>query len=395
MNARIVDFDDQEGTKMELPIAGRIKVGERTASGGARSLDHFIATSDNKIVVGAFGQAYGDKPTELQIVFLNSDPYQVCRQYLELRAGSKKYAWGDGENFMIWDPAKKANVPIHCGSKDEARGFMQEALAQVQTMGSTTRGWEARLMLRFWLPQVKGVPGEWFFNTGGSKTSVKKIAKIFDLARAGTKGRLHMLPFTLRVTMQKGDTMEPTKYPVVELLPPSAEVIDKVGNLGHQLHASIFGEGGMRVLTEAEILKEARLLEEAQGGQHNAAPVVVEVPDPDPVTEAKMEVYEPEVQATTKDDPDGPSFQKALERMKKTGTLMAANTEWGDNEEHQGSPAYRKAYVLRVVALTGTEEAFNKSLALWGKEFAQDQDVANAVAQRREKTGWAKPKPQK
>jgi hypothetical protein len=197
-----------------LPEVGRISVGEFVPGEGQKrgypkSLDHFRIYKADKATAAAFRAAYGDKPSEIKVSFLSSDPMQVCRTQYEIRCGSVKYAWGDGRVFTRWDPAQRKNVAIQVNSAAEQNAFMAET-EQAAKVAGRAKGlksigeikWRTSLTLRVWLPDV-GVPGTWQFTTGGSATSIQAISGTFRTVLLAAK-TVQFLPFRLKVQMHKG-----------------------------------------------------------------------------------------------------------------------------------------------------------------------------------------------
>ena len=84
MNPRIFSFTGSQNDAsppIVLPEAGRFSVGEwvdgsGNRSGHARSLEYFRVYRGEESVRVEFKKTYGDKPTELDVSFLSSDPGQ-------------------------------------------------------------------------------------------------------------------------------------------------------------------------------------------------------------------------------------------------------------------------------------------------------------------------------
>lgn len=212
MNGRIKR--DEESTNSNLPVIGKIKVGEivKNAQGKEypRSLDYFRATGK---YATKFTEVCGEKPSKIQIIFASDDIQAVCDEKYELRGrDGRLYGRGDGEEFKIWDSQKERYLKYE---KEKDAEFIKQS---AKNCGSQ-KGWEATLTLRFIIPKISGVMGVWQLTTKGAASSIPGIIKAYDtvLHFAGT---VQMIPFDLQVEMvtsQKPGSK--SRFPVVQLIP--------------------------------------------------------------------------------------------------------------------------------------------------------------------------------
>lgn len=205
MNGRIEDDH-----KNYMPIVGRIKCGMVNDKGYPQSLDYFRATGN---YMAMFTEAFGDKPTSIEIVFLSDTVKDVCDERYEIRKGSKLYAWGDGETFNVWD------------DKTDYRSFTKANHPDIMERVEKRLGakWDRTLTLRFLIPRIKGVLGVWQLVTKGEASSIPQIVTIFDktMTMAGTvKG----IPFDLSVEKVKSQKpSSKSSFPVIKIIPNASE----------------------------------------------------------------------------------------------------------------------------------------------------------------------------
>jgi hypothetical protein len=208
-----------------IGIVGKIKVGEKHKEKGyPTSLDYFRVDSENKEYERLFKEAYGEKPTSLQIIFLSDNIDHVCSEFLELRDKSGKvYARGDGKNFEVvvgdsYQKFSEAELIEKTGSVEKP-GSVEKAMENMAKKCASPNGWKSRLVLRFVLPKIKGLIGEWQFSTHAEASTIPQIVAVFDsiLQLAGT---VRMIPFDLNVKKVKSDKSGSSRnYPVVQLIP--------------------------------------------------------------------------------------------------------------------------------------------------------------------------------
>lgn len=243
-----IKSDKVQRSGMPLPEAGRIKIGEKKKNAKGveypTSLEHFRAT-------GTFSQhfhgVFGDKPDKLTIVFISDNISDSCNEEYACWENGKRWGWGDGETFNVWDSDKKDYVTVE---KDSPllKG----------------KKWDIMLTLRFVIPELKGVLGHWVFSTKGAKTTIPSIVKSFDFIKERV-GTVVGVPFELVVEKTKGYSPgEARQYSKVKLIPCfSEQYMEKVRD---------FLSTGKSLTELAPLMvSEAKLLEEPVKGLEAAA----------------------------------------------------------------------------------------------------------------------------
>jgi hypothetical protein len=194
-------------TGMPLPEAGRVKIGEKRMSASNKeypaSLDYFRATGT---FANHFHKIFGDKPDKLTIVFISDHIADSCNEEYACWEKGKRWGWGDGETFSVWDTVKKDYVVV-----DKTSPLL------------AGKKWDIMLTLRFVIPELKGVLGHWVFATKGAKTTIPSIVKSFDFIKERV-GTVIGVPFELVVEKAKGYSPgEPRQYSKVKLIPCFSE----------------------------------------------------------------------------------------------------------------------------------------------------------------------------
>ena len=213
MNGRIYR-PEQGGELLELPEIGRLHIGMKQKSQSGKeypvSLDYFRPTGK---YAGLFENAYGEKPSTIQIIFPSDNPETVCNQRYEYRDNAGALvARGDGHNFEIWDGKKYAPFSI-----DDYPDLME----QITAKNPTKRGndnWDITLTMRFIIPAVRGIVGVWWFSTKGRASSIKNICNSFDGVQM-MRGTVMQTVFDLSVQYAKSNKPgDNSRYPVVSLI---------------------------------------------------------------------------------------------------------------------------------------------------------------------------------
>lgn len=227
-----------------LPEVGKIKIGIKNEQKGyPMSLDYFRPTGN---YANEFNNIYGDKPRKLTVAFISDDLNEVCNERYECWDKGKRWGWGDGNTFTVWDGQKYAeNIatgdPLLQGKK-----------------------WEIMLTLRFVLLDMKGIMGYWSFSTKAKQTTIPTVVKAFDYVRERAN-TIVGFPFNLIVEKKTGyNPGEARNYPVVSLVPNfSDESIEKVaqyletgGNVA-KLNARMIQAGELKQLAAGEGNKDA------------------------------------------------------------------------------------------------------------------------------------------
>lgn len=197
----------QKNRKVRMPIIGKIKTGQKNADGYPEGLDYFIATGNYQ---NYFNEAFGEKPTSLEIIFLSNDFSQSCNERYELRQGAKLYAYGDGQSFQVYD--EKADDYIEMTTEKDSE-FIKSLHKKIKSE------WESVLHLSFLLPRIKSVFGVWQLTTKGEKSSIPTILGAFQFVQ-NMAGTVVGIPFDLQI--KKVVSNKPNskhRFPVLNLIP--------------------------------------------------------------------------------------------------------------------------------------------------------------------------------
>lgn len=189
-----------------------------------------------------FHKELGDTPRSLPIIFLSDDVTECCFERYELRKGSKRYAWGDGETFKAWSDAAKGYVEI---TKQQEPG-LGKRLAMEAGEGGKPGEWQTMLTLRFLILPLKSVWGCWSFSTKAEASSIPAIVAAYDSVKAIAKTVVGV-PFDLTVEMvtsQKPGAA--SRFPVVKLVPNVGErhlqMLGELKEQGRTLHKILTAE---------------------------------------------------------------------------------------------------------------------------------------------------------
>ena len=216
MAGRIINNKEQK--RLPFPIVGHVKCGMKSDKGYPMSTDYFIPDGN---YAPLFTQAYGEKPSTIQIVFPSDDAELVCREEYVLRDGQGKLvATGDGETFKTWSEKAKKYIIVTTTEQPDIMAMLEKHYKQE---------WKITLTLVFILPLVRGVMGCWQFQTKGSASTIPQVRDAFD-AMLETNGRAAGVIFDLSVKMVKSNKpQDASRYPVVSLVPnESLENLQKV-----------------------------------------------------------------------------------------------------------------------------------------------------------------------
>lgn len=189
-----------------LPEIGKIKIGIKALSSKGteypKAIDYFRATGN---FANEYTKLFGDKPKSLQVAFISDNLSEVCNEQYESWEKGKRFGYGDGETFCVWDNDRYVND-----------------LPAIDPRVKALK-WEKTLTLRFVLLKMTGVLGYWSFSTKAKEVTIPSIIKSFDLVkeRAGT---IVGFPFNLMIEMKKSYSPGETRtYPVVSLIPSFTE----------------------------------------------------------------------------------------------------------------------------------------------------------------------------
>ena len=218
MNGRIKRETSEN--RLMWPIVGKIKCGIKSDKGFPMSVDYFVPTGKYEAL---FKEAYGEKPSTIQIVFPSDDAELVCREEYVLRDGAGKLvATGDGVNFRTWSEKAKAYIDVDTEKQPDIMELLEKHYHQE---------WKITLTLVFVLPLVRGVMGCWQFQTKGAASTIPQVREAFD-AMMAQNGRVAGVIFDLSVEIHKSNKpADQSRYPVVSLVAnESRENLLKVQN---------------------------------------------------------------------------------------------------------------------------------------------------------------------
>lgn len=223
LSGRIID-DRENENPTKLGFAGTIRIGEKRTSQKTGNeypiaLDHFRMDARPEYVE-YFKEAYGEKPTKLEIMFFSDDPKESCYDRFELRdKAGKLYGISngiiEGATFFIWNKNDwKKITEENLSAYGGVQGFMDSAATHCESK----QGWQRRLTLSFLLPQIPKVIGYYKLHTGGKLTSIENLVGMFDTVKKA-RGSVVLVPFDLTVIIAKADrTNDPRQYPVLDLV---------------------------------------------------------------------------------------------------------------------------------------------------------------------------------
>lgn len=191
-----------------LPEIGKIKIGIKAMSQGGKeypkAIDYFRPTGN---FANEFTKLFGEKPKSLHIAFISDNLNEVCNEQFESWVSGKRYGYGNGESFIIWD-------------KEEAKYIFDVPATDPRVKALK---WDRTLTLRFVLLKMKGILGYWTFTTKAKEVTIPSIIKSFDLVRERA-GTIIGFPFNLMVDLKKSYSPgEARTYPAVSLIPNFTE----------------------------------------------------------------------------------------------------------------------------------------------------------------------------
>lgn len=238
-----------ESAASTLPEIGKIKIGEKamskTGTEYPRSLDYFKPTGN---FANEFTNKYGDKPTKLSVCFVSDNLGEVCNERFESWVKGKRWGWGDGTTFSVWDETANDN-----------KGMYMHGLPADDPRVKKLK-WDVMLTLRFVLLELKGIMGYWRFETKAKATTIPSVVKAFDFVRERA-GTIVGFPFNIIIEKKTGyNPGEAKNYPVVTLVPNFSQ--DSIDMVSQYLEAG----GSINKLTTAMISQQKLLTEGTKGG---------------------------------------------------------------------------------------------------------------------------------
>ena len=207
--------------RSDLPILGKIKIGEKNQRGFPQSLDYFKCISKYERL---FYDTFDKKVNQLTISFHSDDTNKVCFERFEFRDKSGSLVIdGDGELFNFFDGAKYRQT----NDKDLIKTVVKNNNLKMSRI----------LTIRFLIPAIKELFGVWELSTKAEKSSIESIINTFDTVQKNA-GTVVNIPFNLNVSRIKsqrnyiinGKQMKPV-FSVIDLVPNiSQENISMVHN---------------------------------------------------------------------------------------------------------------------------------------------------------------------
>lgn len=199
---------NKQETRLPFPQIGRVKCGMKSEKGYPMSVDYFVPSGS---YAPLFTQAYGEKPSTIQIVFPSDDAELVCREEYILRDNAGKLvSSGDGLNFRTWSEKQKKYIDVTTEEQPNLMEMLSKHYGQE---------WKVTLTLNFILPLVRGVMGCWQFVTKGSASTIPQVRDTFD-TMLEQNGKVAGVIFDLSVVMHKSNKPnDASRYPVVSLVP--------------------------------------------------------------------------------------------------------------------------------------------------------------------------------
>lgn len=199
-----ISIRKNESAATTLPEIGKIKIGMKHPDKGyPMSLDYFRATGN---FAKEFQDINGDKPSRLSVFFVSDNLEEVCNERFEAWDKGKRWGWGDGARFTVWDK-----------TLNDGKG----AYIEVEKEDPRVKGlkWDTMLTLRFVLLNMPGIMGYWTFTSKGKVSTIPSVIKAFDFVR-DRAGTVIGFPFNLMVDKKTGYSPgDPRSYPVVTLVP--------------------------------------------------------------------------------------------------------------------------------------------------------------------------------
>jgi hypothetical protein len=197
----------QKNRVVKMPIIGKIKVGRKNEKGFPESLDYFVATGNYERY---FIDAFGEKPSSIEIMFLSNNFEESCNERYELRQGAKLYAYGDGDIFQIYDEQKDDYIEK---TMEKDKEFINALHTKLKSK------WETVLHMSFLIPAIRGVFGVWQLSTKGEKSSIPTIQGAFKLVQ-NMAGTVIGIPFDLQVKkVVSNKPNSKSKFAVINLIP--------------------------------------------------------------------------------------------------------------------------------------------------------------------------------
>lgn len=198
--------------RKRVPRVGKIHLGIRDEKKGfPKAVDYFVVSEDQSTsaeAAKAFHEVYGEKPTELDVVFLTDD----IDDWADPWRKSYSNSWGllcrgDGEEaWAMWDEAAEGPRPPELekgtwATADTVAWHKQKIPCHGPECPLTIAGKCKTVMnLQFMLPKVRGI-GVWQIDTG-SRNSIENVRNGAQMIMA-FRNRIRGIPLKLRLVKKE------------------------------------------------------------------------------------------------------------------------------------------------------------------------------------------------
>lgn len=318
--------------RRRLPRIGKIHLGVRVKPEGKNEYPKatdYLVFDPNHPQYAELVEQYGEKPTELRVIFPLDDPEKFAAQYYRLYSRSRGLVCkGDGEMAMrMVDTATGA-----LANRDSKEVVNREVTCEGRECPDYgKRGCGEVMNLQFLLPEVSGF-GVWQIDTG-SINSILNVNNALDLVKQ-IYGRVSMVPLILALEPKEVTNPDDGKKKTVRVLNIRSE--------DNMLEA--FRKGQLPPLELVEGMAEEVILPETDTAPFIDLPSITG-PEAEPdLFEDEKPKSEPEAPGTTKEASQDESKAEALTPDHKTTVVP---------NEKSPFPPSPKAGDIVVVKTTG------------------------------------------
>lgn len=180
-----------------ITMAGHLKIGQLVANDKGtkypQGLDYFIVDNAQEL----FAKTYGEKPTEVDIIFFDDDLVKSCFERYDYYDGKMMIAYGNNEEVWVRDPNNNGwNRRLYSEAPVKGVSVNDDTIFAMRT-GKEAIVKHHVLTMRFLMYKVNAF-GYWELTTKGSESSIPELLSVIDGVRETAK-RLTFLPFKLKV----------------------------------------------------------------------------------------------------------------------------------------------------------------------------------------------------